>query len=505
MTEIKKMDIYKSSGIPQLSNRLIKDAMTFLITEFTHLANLSINTAKVPIEWKKATVIPIPKVKNSKNVSDLRPISLLPTPGKALEHIIHDRLMSHLVLNKLLSRRQFGFRPGLSTIDAISTLIDDVGLALNNNQLTIATFIDFKKAFDTLDHKLIIKRLAELNLHSSVLQWFTSYLSNRSQTTLVNNLRSSEEPISTGVPQGSILGPLLFIIYVNKLTSVPTNSSILMYADDTVIYLPIDKKFDQQTLTSFQKDLNDISNWCFNNKLSINIAKTQVMILGSTQRNSKFTSNLTLTLSNTPLTTVIKYKYLGLTLTPSLTFEEHFRKAVGIVSAKLNTLSHLRQYICTRTLLLIYKTAILPLMEYANIIYSLVPISLRKKLQRLQNQALKLIYARTDYVHDLEFLHITAKLTTIEQRANRQLILLTYRRAHNPYDYPLLPQTTSTRSSEKMKFLLPRPKYEKFKRFPLYVGSQLWDKLDQETQTAEHYLLFKQKIPRTPNFMDYPV
>lgn len=127
-----------------------------MIKEFAYLCNLSISNGIVPDEWKKALVTPIPKIQNSKNVSDLRPISLLPIPGKVLEHIIHHSLMNYLESCKILSRRQFGFRPGLSTVDAISTLIDDIGFNLNNKELTLATFIDFQKAFDTLDHNIII-------------------------------------------------------------------------------------------------------------------------------------------------------------------------------------------------------------------------------------------------------------------------------------------------------------------------------------------------------------
>lgn len=504
LEEIKRINIYKSSGLPDVNTRLLKDAMLCMTREFLLMFNLSLSSSTVPQDWKIATVIPIPKVKNSKSVSDLRPISLLPIPGKLLEHIIHDRLMTHLEMNKLISRRQFGFRPGLSMIDAISTLIDDVGLSINNNDLTIATFIDFKKAFDTLDHQLIINRLTELNLHDSIILWFKSYLSNRQQTTLINNIRSTNQPISTGVPQGSILGPLLFIIYVDKLTHIPKNSSILMYADDTVIYTPINKKLNNHTIVNFQADLNRVSAWCYLNRLSINTSKTQVMILGSSKRHTSHPQPPTLTMNGSPLTNTTKYKYLGLTLTPNLTFEDHTRKAIGLVTSKINSLSYLRKYVGSCTALQIYKTTILPLMEYSNFIYPLVPITLRKKLQRLQNRALKIIFKNIDNL-SLPELHNNAKLTSVEQRASRQLTCLMYKRSHNPSDYPLLTTARHTRQNEKIRFDLPKPNSEKFKRFPLYVGSKLWDLLDHSTQRTPEYFHFKAKLPKTPDFNSYPV
>lgn len=372
LKEVKATDINKSSGIPGLSSRLIKDAMIIMISEFTFLFNTSLLTCKVPSKWKEAIVIPIPKIANSKNVSDLRPISLLPIPGKMLEHIIHDSLMNHLDSSKLLSRRQFGFRPGLSTVDAITTLVDDVGLYLNNSQLTLATIIDFRNAFDTLDHNLLLKRLAEINLSTDALNWFRSYLSQRSQTTMINGLVSHKAPMKTGVPQGSILGPLLFIIYVNNLPDASTNSKTLMYADDTVVYTPIDKNLPSATLLDYQKDLNDIAKWCYQHKLSINETKTQIMVLGTNSRTKLNPSSLKLYLNNTLLTCTDTYKYLGVLLNPSLTLTDHINKIFHTVYRKINTLAYPRKTVGQDTSVLIYKTTILPHMEYCNVIHSLL-------------------------------------------------------------------------------------------------------------------------------------
>lgn len=191
LTEVKGIDIFKSSGIRGISSRILKDAMVIMLEEFTHLFNLSIKSGNVPPSWKIATVVPIPKVTNSTNVSDLRPISLLLLPGKILEKFIHDCLMEHLLYHNLLSDNQYGFQPGISTSDAIATLIDDVGLNVNNNKLTVATFIDFSKAFDTLDHGILLSRIESLHPHPLTYKWFQSYLEDRKQKTLINETYSS--------------------------------------------------------------------------------------------------------------------------------------------------------------------------------------------------------------------------------------------------------------------------------------------------------------------------
>lgn len=277
-----------------------------------------------------------------------------------------------------------------------------------------------------------------------------------------------------------------------------------MYADDTVIYAPIDKKLNQNSIDKFQVDLNQISAWCYTNKLSINTGKTQVMYLGANQRVTSRLKPPILTLNGTPLQTTYQYKYLGLTLTPELTFEGQTQKSIGLVTSKINTLAYLRKYVGVATSLQIYKTTILPLMEYANITYTLVPAQLRKKLQRLQNRALKIIFKKHDS-HMLPDLHTQAKLTSLDQRASRQLTCLMYKRSRDPTKYPLHIPPRATRQNEKIRFDLPKPNYEKFKKFPLYVGSKLWEELDHTTQRIPDYLHFKASLPKCPNFTRFPV
>lgn len=228
------------------------------------------------------------------------------------------------------------------------------------------------------------------------------------------------------------------------------------------------------------------------------------MYLGANHRTLSRLELPTVTLNGTPLVNTPKYKYLGLTLTPELTLEDQTKKSIGMASSKINTLAYLRKYVGTTTALQIYKSTVLPLMEYANFTYPLVPVSLRKKLQRLQNRALKIIYQINDN-QSLPELHITAKLTSLDQRANRQLACLMYKRSLCPISYPHLPNPRATRSTEKIRFNLPRPNNEKFKKFPLYAGSQIWDRLDQLTQHAPDYTLFKSRLSKTPDFDNFPV
>lgn len=216
--------------------------------------------------------------------------------------------------------------------------------------------------------------------------------------------------------------------------------------------------------------------------------------------------NLTVNLkiNQTRLETVSKYKYLGLILNPQLTLTDNINKTIGTVSTKLNTLVNLRKYVYSHTLLTLYKTAILPLMEYGNIVNSLIPLNQRRKLQRIQNRDLKIIYTNLPTT-TTEDLHIRAKIAPIAQRSDRQLLCLMYRRAQLPDKYPQIQTNVTTRANERIRFATPRPKTEKYKKYPMYRGSQLWDTLSPETQKLTSYELFKYSIPKTPNFQEYPV
>lgn len=264
-----------------------------------------------------------------------------------------------------------------------------------------------------------------------------------------------------------------------------------MYADDTVLYIAFDKKLPPDTIANFQTDLHSIAKWCYQNKLSINEKKTQVMILGSTACNPLTTLNTNLTLNATPLSITTQYKYLGVTLNPSLTHASHVSSIIRTVYCKINSLSYLCDIVGKKTSLQIYKTTILPLLEYSNVIFSLLQKKDRSKFQRLQNRALRVIFPN---IHSTDELHTLAKLSTLESRADSQLVCLMYKRAHYSDDYPMLPNTGSTRANHKIRFDIPRPRYERFKAHPLYHGAHLWDKLDASTQKAVTYQHFKSQI-----------
>ena len=207
-----------------------------------YIFNLSFANGLFPDVWKRATIIPLYKGGTKTEVSNYRPVSLLPLPGKLLEMIVHANLLHFLEANKIISDKQGGFRKGFSTATSIADLTDSLFSTINNNHISLAAFIDLRKAFDTVDHRILLSKLKCYGFAGKNLRWCENYSSNRSQRTLANGKLSPEHQITCGVPQGSVVGPLFFILYVNDIQFAVRGSKTQLYADDTVIYVSGENK-----------------------------------------------------------------------------------------------------------------------------------------------------------------------------------------------------------------------------------------------------------------------
>ena len=310
----------------------------------------------------------------------------MPLPGKLLEKILHKRILEFWDTNEFLSKDHGGFRKGHSTVSTIADLTDDLFDQINGSNTTVATFINLRKAFDTVNLTILTDKLQRAGVRDNVLQWCTSYLSNRSQRTVANGHSSELLPVTCGVPQGSVLGPLFFLVYVNDAQHALDDCKIKLYADDTILYQA--HVNGKEASMKLQTSIDLFVNWCSVNQLTINIKKTKTMVFGSRQRVKK-AGHINIKINNESLKQVPSYKYLGLTLDSTLNYNQHIQSVLRLVLHKLHLLSKLKRYINDNVARCIYKSMLLPYFDYADVIYNKANATLLDKLQRLQNKCLR--------------------------------------------------------------------------------------------------------------------
>ena len=323
-----------AAGWDDLRPRIMKLIQSCIKRPLAHICNRSFMTGIFPSELKIADVVPIFKSGDDMVFSNYRPVSVLPVLSKILERLMYNRLILYINRHDLLYEYQFGFQKGKSTHMTLITLIDKISEALDQGELVIGIFLDFSKAFDTVHHGILLKKLELYGVKDTALKWFDSYLINRLQYVTYNNIKSDKEKVKCGVPQGSIWGPLLFLLYINDLTTVSTTSLSVLFADDTNIFMS-GKNLPSMAM-ALNEQLTAIYEWLCCNKLSLNVLKTHYMIF--TQRNKKV-NDISLYINNVSIERVYVTKFLGVQIDSQLNLKNHIeytcnklRKCIGILS-----------------------------------------------------------------------------------------------------------------------------------------------------------------------------
>ena len=259
-----------------LKTNVMKTIKRSIIFPLMYITNLSFQTGVFPRELKIANVVPIFEAGDEMVFTNYRHVSVLPVFSKILERLMYNRLIEYINENKLLYWYQFGLQKGKSTYMAVLTLVDKISETLDNGDYVIGVFLDISKAFDSVDHDILLKKLEKYGIQGAALEWFTNYLSNRLQYVTYNGTKSKRETIKCGVPQGSILGPLLFLLYINDLPPVSNDCFSVLFADDTNMF--VTGKNTADMCLKLNNDLQEICKWLRCNKLSLNILKTHYMI-----------------------------------------------------------------------------------------------------------------------------------------------------------------------------------------------------------------------------------
>lgn len=409
-TLLKKLKPKKAPGLDGIQNIILKNLPKKAIAQLIYIFNACLKTSYFPDAWKKAKILPFKKPgKDPKFPQNYRPISLLPTLAKLLEMIINNRLNKFLDDNNIITPEQFGFRQKHYTVQQLARLTDHISTNFNKKKNTGLLLLDIEKAFDTVWTKGLIYKLNNIDTPLYITKIISNYLTNRTFTIQVKNNQSTYRNIVAGVPQGSILGPKLFLIYINDLPkNVKTN--IALFADDTAIYSSSGSK--EILANNIQRHITDLEEYYNKWKIKINVNKTE-LIIHSHKRN-KLTNIIKLYDENINVTN--QAKYLGLILDKKLNYSQHTASIHKKANAAISILYPLLKntYTSTHNKLLIYKACIRPIIMYAAPVWGNTCKSNYKKLQTIQNKCLKMAL-NVDKRTSTKLIHDTLKVPTIKE------------------------------------------------------------------------------------------
>lgn len=483
-----------SPGYDMINTRILKHILPTITNPLTHIINISLLHGQVPDQLKIAKVVPIYKANDTTLVSNYRPISVLPIFSKIFEKVIATRLETHLTNNNILAPTQFGFRKHHSTQHAITIFTEKLYDSLNKHHTSIATFLDLSKAFDTINHSILLSKLAVYGIRGTPLQWFNSYLTNRKQYVTYKHTKSSTRSITCGVPQGSILGPILFILYINDLPKQSNILHYLLYADDT--NLLITGKDLPNTIQILNNELNNIHTWLQVNKLSINLSKTNYMIF----TNSKLPQHLPpIKINNTDITLVTRTKFLGITIDDKLNWKPHIALIKNKISKHIGIFYRLRHAVPKHILQTLYNSFILPHLSYGITSWGNTYPTHLKTLTTLQKKIIRLI-TFSHYRTHTPPLFKQLKILPLTSLYNYYLSLFAYKTTHLTVPTPIHEILTTrdnthsyaTRSTQHLPIFFHLHRISKMG--VKYNLSRYYNNLPETIKHSTSYFVFKKKL-----------
>ena len=494
LTEIKLLNANTASGLDEVSPKVVKAIADYIVKPLTHIFNLSFLSGIIPNALKIARVTPVYKANSKENFANYRPISVLPCFSKILEKLMYKRAITFLNKNNILSNNQYGFRAGHSTQQVVIELVDKLSQAIERNEYTVGLFLDLSKAFDTVNHHILLEKLEHYGFRGVALEWFKNYLTNRKQMVNYKSVNSDTLVVSCGVPQGSVLGPLLFLIYVNDISQSSSLLSFLLFADDTNLF------FSHKDIKILGKTVNEelckVANWLACNKLSLNVKKTHFMIFKA--KNKKMNLDLNIKIGNEIIERV-NTNFLGLIIDDDLSWKHHIIKVTSKISKLCGIMVRARHYLPIRTLRTVYNAMVYPYLSYCNVVWASTYPSRLDALYKVQKKILRII-TFSKYQQESRQLFVSLQLLNIYELNSHQIGLFMY-----SYTKGSLPSAFSnyfsmnnsihehyTRSSEKLHMKFTRTNYGRFSI--KYKGPMIWNTLPDVLKNIKSLQMFRKEL-----------
>lgn len=422
---VQKLSNKASAGIDMISQKMLKTISPYIIPTLTQLINVSIKETKYPKCLKLAKIIPLHKNGEKHLCSNYRPISLLSVFNKVFEKKIHNDITEFIESNNILFINQFGFRKYHNTIDALTKTHDYI---INENRLnkkTIGIFIDLKKAFDSIDNEILISKLKHYGIDGPYNNLLKSYVSNRYCITEINNVRSDKQYIKFGVPQGSVLGPLLFILFINDIKHLRNDIDLNLFADDANIFCS-DSTYEG-VIDKCNRTMVEFDKWLKYNKLTLNVEKTHFVDFSNDKNKSNVTKNIIFRGIN--LNESSHTKYLGMTLQENLKWDKHVSQLINKLNTCIPLYYHIRDILPKSQKITIYNALTLSNIRYGIELYAAKNTNWTKSLQKTQNRLLKILL-KQNYRASTNILHNNNKILKINDIAKLRTLLIGHKVIH---------------------------------------------------------------------------
>ena len=458
---------------------LIKKIIVPIAKPLEYIFNLSLSSGIFPDLMKVAKVVPLFKSGQNNVFTNYRPVSLLPQFSKILEKLFNKRLDKFLSKCNILSENQYGFREKRSTAMALMQLVEDITQSIDNRQHTIGVFIDLKKAFDTIDHNILLDKLYHYGLRGNAHFWIKSYLENRKQYVQLENLASDYMNVVCGVPQGSILGPKLFILYINDMCRVSECLKFILFADDTNLFCSGNDLLKlSETVTH---ELSKLKNWFAVNMLSLNVSKTNYMLFS----NSRCDRDISIHIANVEISRVNVTKFLGVLIDDKLTWNEHISLVKSKVSRSIFLLNRAKHVFNYRAMLTLYNSIVLPYLSYCCELWGNTYKTRLTDLVVLQKRAVRIIHGAQYRAHT-NILFCKSKTLKFFDLVKLNVAIIMYKAYH--YMLPKKLQVLFSRNiytdervetRQKLTFKQPWSRTSQKNMCVSVRGVQFWNSLEQ--------------------------
>ena len=480
------LDVSKSGDICGITPFLMKSGCEQLYETLTYLYNRTFHEGIFPKVLKFANVIPIHKSDSKFITSNYRPISLLTILGKCLEKLMYTRMYKYITANGILCKNQYGFQKGKSTADAILDVQSKIVHSLEQGENPCCTFLDLAKAFDTVNKDILLYKLNYYGIRGNVLKWFNSYLSDRTQCVQVNNYRSNCLPVTVGVPQGSILGPLLFLLYINDIVLSSNILKFITFADDTCLFISHKSKLILNELLN--EELLKVNDWLIANKLSLNIKKTKTLLYRHKNGNNK--TFMEASINGTNIEEVTCFKYLGVYLDNKLTFKEHTDHVIDKLKKGNRLLARIRHFIDPKGLKSFYNAHIQSHISYCSVIWGSAASSYVEKIFKLQKKSIKLLsFGDRDNVTSFK----TTKILPVQSIIDLSRVEYIWKITNGKtlFDLGSHGVSQSVNFIDTKKFIQPYCRSEAARNFVLCAGIRVWNKSSFEIRNSSNISVLK--------------